>query len=709
MGFSVPVSAEVRRRICLMVTSLLALGFTARADEMEADQSVTVSPLVVTGERVQTYTIEGTVTATKTDTPLRDVPQAVSVITDQVIADLSMRSMADVVRYVPGVTMGQGEGHRDAPTIRGQSTTADFFVDGARDDVQYFRDLYNVERVEVLKGPNAMIFGRGGGGGVINRVTKQADWSEVREATLEAGSYGHARGELDLNRQFSEALAGRLTAMAESSDSYRDFVGVERWGVNPTLSWKPSERLSLGLGYEHFDDDRTVDRGIPSFHGRPAPAGRSDFFGDPDQSYATTTVDTLSGTISYAVSKGVSVRNHTRLADYSKFYQNVYPGGSAFSDAATGGLRAPIAAYNNDTQRRNLFNQTDVVARFGAGPVRHTLLAGLELGRQETANFRETGFFAAPLSVPFSAPTVFGVPIDFRQAPSDGDNRTTATVAAVYVQDQVEIGPRLRLIAGLRLEAFDLDFHDNRTGADLARRDELVSPRLGVVFKPAEAVSLYASYGVSYLPSSGDQFSSLTATSEALEPERFENLEIGAKWDLRPGLAFTAALYQLERTNTLSAAPAGGVVVQTGAQRGRGLELTLAGQLTERWQVIGGYTWQDAEITETTAAAPAGRAVPLTPRHTVSLWNKVQLAPRWAAGLGVIHQAEMFASISNAVTLPSFTRVDAAVFLDLTETVRAQLNVENLFDETYFPTSHGDHNILPGSPRAARVALTARF
>jgi catecholate siderophore receptor len=223
-------------------------------------------------------------------------------------------------------------------------------------------------------------------------------------------------------------------------------------------------------------------------------------------------------------------------------------------------------------------------------------------------------------------------------------------------------------------------------------------------------VSLYASYSVSYLPSAGDQFSSLTASSRTLEPEEFENYEVGAKWDVTLGLSLSAAAYRLDRTNTTARDPNNpAVTIQTGAQRTRGLELAVAGQLTERWEVAGGYAWQDAEITSTTTAALAGNTVALTPRHTASLWNKVRLTDRWSAGLGVIRQGRSFAAVDNSVVLPGYTRVDAAVFLKLNDRLRAQVNVENLFDKGYFPTSQGNNNILPGAPRSARVSLTANF
>ena len=240
------------------------------------------------------YAVPVVSSATKTSTPLRDVPQAVSVVSSALIADQRMSSMADVTRYMPGVGFAQGEGNRDTPILRGNSTTADFFVDGVRDDVQYFRDVYNVERVEALKGPNAMIFGRGGVGGVINRVTRQADWGQSREASLQIGSWDDKRLTADLGRGVNETVAVRGTALYEKSDSYRDGVGLERYGINPTVAVRLGPATTLRGSYEYFHDERVADRGISSFHGRPVETDPSTFFGDPDQSTSDATVHLLS-------------------------------------------------------------------------------------------------------------------------------------------------------------------------------------------------------------------------------------------------------------------------------------------------------------------------------------------------------------------------------------------------------------------------------
>lgn len=642
----------------------------------------------------------------KAPTLLQDVPQSVSVIPREVIRDQSMQSMADVVRYIPGITMAQGEGHRDAPVIRGNATTADFYVNGVRDDVQYYRDLYNVDRVEAVKGANALTFGRGGGGGVINRVTKQAEFQPIREISLQGGTFGNKRFSADAGHSFRDKVAVRLNGMYENSNSFRHEVNVERFGVAPSVTLQLGRSTQVRAGYEYFEDKRTVDRGIPSFNGRPAPAHRSTFFGNPDDSHARAAVHI--GSIKLEHQAGIwNLRNTTLAGDYDKFYQNVFPG--AVNAALT---QVSLSGYNNDSVRRNLFNQTDATALVSTGRIRHTILIGSEFGRQRSTNFRQTAFFngnATTVNVPFDSP-LFRTPAAFRQSATDADNVPVTKVAAVYLQDQMELTRHIQFVAGVRYDYFDMDFLNRRTQETLGASNNLVSPRLGLVVKPVSQVSLYGSYSVSYLPSSGDQFSSLTATTRTLKPEKFNNYEVGAKMDLTRRLALTAALYRLDRTNTTARDPNNpALIVQTGSQRTNGFEVSLNGNVTSRWTVMGGYSRQDAFISSATQAAALGAKVAIVPGDNVSLWNHYRLLPRVSVGLGLIHQGEMFAGIDNIVRLPSFTRADGALFFNLTEQVRLQANVENLTDTEYFPTAHSNNNILPGSARALRVGLVARF
>ncbi len=665
-----------------------------------------LTPVLVTAEVVRRsgYTARRTFTATRTDVPLRDVPQAVTVLGRELLADQSMQSMSDVVRYIPGVTMGQGEGHRDAPTIRGNSSTADFFVDGVRDDAQYLRDLYNAERIEALKGSNAMIFGRGGGGGVINRVTKEAQWAPVRSLALEGGSFAHRRATLDAGNGLGSAMAGRVNAMFEDSRSFRNGAELERRAVNPKLAVLAGGTM-VRLGYEYFADDRTVDRGVPSFQGRPSRADIGTFFGDPDVSRSRVYVNSADATVERGSTDGVMFRNRTRIAGYDKFYRNVYPGARSAD-----GSEVSLAAYDNSTDRRNVFNQTDLSFAIGRGSVRQTLLVGAELGRQTTENYRSTGYFggtATSLLVPFDRPTI-SAPVTFRQSATDADNAAIATVGSVYIQDQIALGSHVQAIAGLRHDRFLMEFTNHRGGQRLRRLDMMLSPRAGLVLKPSALLSFYGSVSVSHLPSSGDQFSQLTVTTQTLEPERFTNSEVGFKWELRPDLVVNGAAYHLDRTNTSTADPTqADRLVQTGRQRTTGLETEVVGNLGTRWQLAGGYSTQRARIVSRTSAAQPGARVPLVPAHTVSLWNRVRATERLGLALGVVHQADMFAAIDNTVTLPAFTRVDGALFLDLRRNLRLQANVENVFDARYYPTSHGNNNIMPGAPRTLRVSLTA--
>jgi catecholate siderophore receptor len=552
-----------------------------------------------------------------------------------------------------------------------------------------------------------LIFGRGGAGGVINRVTKDAGFQAAREVTAQGGMFGNGRVTADVAQPLNSAIALRLNGMIEHAGSFRDRVDLDRAGVTPSVTIVPDERTRITLHYEYLHDARVADRGIPSVDGRPADIDVATYFGDPAQSRVRSQVNIAAATVERRLSDRVSLRNHTLVGNYDRFYQNFVPG--AVSPSLT---TAALSAYNNASNRTNLFNQTDLTAQATTGSIRHTLLAGGEIGRQFTDNFRQTGFFnstATAIQVPYEQPTI-AVPVTFRQNATDADNHVTTSVAAAYAQDQVELSRHLQVVGGVRVDRFDLQYHNNRTGDALERPDVLVSPRAGVIVKPIEPLSIYSSYSVSYLPSSGDQFSSLTAITQQAKPEKFNNYEIGAKWDVRPRLSLTTAVYRLDRTNTRATDPNDPTrIVQTGAQRTNGYEAGVSGALSRIWSVTGGYAYQDAFVTSATTAAIAGAQVAQVPRHTISLWNLVQVHPRVGAGLGIVYRSDMFAAIDDAVTLPEYTRVDGAVYLPLRDGMRLQVNVENLFDRRYYANADSNTNISPGSPRAVRVALSTAF
>ncbi|UXI66250.1 TonB-dependent receptor [Tahibacter amnicola] len=693
--------AALSLAIALYGTSLSALAQPA------LDAATTLDEVTVLGIP-PSYGAPVTATATKTETPVQDVPQAVAIVTEELIDDQAMKGMADVVRYVPGVQMAQGEGHRDAPILRGSASTADFFVNGVRDDVQYFRDLYNIERVDVLKGPSGVIFGRGNSGGLINRITKQADGTGRRELTLTLGDRDNRRMTFDHDQSLGDAAAFRITGLYENSESYRAFNQVDRRAINPTATFDVSDRTAVAAGYEHFEDERVVDRGVPSLHGKPLRTGASTYFGKPDSSHATTRVDAVTTTVTHQLGNGARLVNQTRYADYAKFYQNLVPGA-----VNTTTNQVAISGYSNRTARDNLLNQTDLMFTVQTGPVEHHLLAGVELNRQVTDNHRRTAYFpnagANATSVFVALPeTIYQGPVKFRQSASDADNHSVATTAAVYLQDQLTISPNWQAIVGMRQDRFAVDLFNRRNGSTITRTDHLTSPRAGLIYKPAESVSLYASYSLAYVPRAGEQLASLTPTNRTLDPEQFANRELGAKWAISEHLLTTAAAYQLDRTNVAVTDPNHpGQLILTDGQRVRGLELSIAGHVTAAWQLIAGYAHQASQVR--TPGNQNGNQLGQVPEHTFSLWNRYDISEKWGLGLGTIYSDPVFVATDNTVKLPGFVRFDAAIYCTLDPQVRLQVNVENLFDRRYYASAHSNNNILPGSPRAIRLGATFRF
>jgi catecholate siderophore receptor len=685
---------------------LAAVLLCGAAPAVAADAAADAGPdIVITGERVP-YGVKVTSTATKTATDIRNIPQALTIVSRAQIEDQQLRSVGDLLLFVPGASYNSGEGNRDTLVLRGNSSTADFFVDGVRDDVQYIRDFYNIDRVEVLKGPNAMIFGRGGGGGVVNRVLKRPSFSPARSLLASGDRWGARRISADLDQPLSGALGVRLNGVYEDSDSFRRNVELKRYGLNPTASVLIGPDTRLDLSYEYFHDRRTADRGVPADGDEPIRGFTRTFFGDPDESFVNADVNLASIALEHRLADGLTLKNRTLFGDYEKFYQNVYP--TRFT-RSTGTVT--LGAYNNRNDRRNLFSQTDLVWEGRLAGIEQTLLLGFEVGREKSRNLRKTGSFANGATTPIIDPTV-DKQVNFAPVASDADNRVRANVAALYVQDQLRPADWLEIVAGLRFDSLNIVVDDLRAsgGGRFSRRDRLWSPRLGLVLKPSDRLSLYASYSRSYLPQSGDQFSSLDVDRAALKPEQFDNYEVGAKLQLPAGLLATVAIYQLNRTNTRASDPLDPTrTVLTGAQRSRGLELGLERSLSSRWLISAGYALQKAEITETTTAAPAGRRVPLVSRHSFSLWNRYDFSKQIGAGLGVIARSKSYASLSNTVKLPGYARVDGAIYYTLPHGIDAQVNVENLLGARYFPTANNDNNISPGAPRTVKATLGYRF
>lgn len=695
----------------MVLVSLCAGAFAAFSAQANEDY---LEEIIVEGS----YLSIDKLNAVKTPTPVIDIPQSLSILTREQIDAQSFSSMGDVLRYIPGLSISQGEGHRDAIIIRGNQTTADFFIDGVRDDVQYFRPFYNVEQLEILRGSNALLFGRGGGGGIVNRVTKSPQIGEQFSGVIASvDTFGAYTVSGDTNAPLSDSAAIRLNGFYEELDTHRDFFDGTRFAVNPTVSIDVGFESTVLLSYEYVDDDRTVDRGVPSVSvvgGPDAPLEGFDntFFGAPDENLTTLQAHMLRARFDHTFSDILRGNVTVQYADYDKLYQNIYPAGfDAVANTVT------LDGYLDTTTRENLIIQGNMISEFETGPIGHTVLFGVEYGNQDTVNARNDTVFAASaddqITISFTDP--LSIPA-FAFSNRVRDRESDVVFTSVYIQDQVDLLDSVKFVFGGRYDRFDIDVVDRREVNDgaadgndglLGRVDEEFSPRVGLIYKPADNVSIYASYSETFLPRSGDQFLSLSLTSEALEPQSFENTEIGAKWDIRSDLSLTTALFRLdrERVSTVDPLDPANTIILDGTVT-KGVEFQLDGTVTDWWSLNAGFSYLDGDVD---GGSNDGNETRQTPETMVSLWNRFQATETLAFGLGVTHQSAMFVREDNAVQVPSFTRVDAAVYYDLTEATRLQINAENLLDEDYFPDAHSNDNISTGKPLNARFSIIAKF
>ncbi len=665
------------------------------------------------------YLHSSKINALRSPTPILDVPQSLSIVTSDMIMQRGFTSVADVVDYMPGVSMSQGEGHRDAVVFRGVRSTADFFIDGVRDDVQYFRPLYNLEQLEVLRGPNALLFGRGGTGGILNRVTKKAALGQqFTQLTGYADTFGGGGLQFDTNWATGADSGFRLNGMLEGLENHRDFFDGERLGINPTFKSRLSDDTVLDVSYEYVDHEQFIDRGIPTgSDGRPVASFENITFGDADINSTALKAHILLASVDHNFSNATKGKVTLFYGDYDKSYENFYTSGY---DQAAAPDEVTLDGYIDTTQRQNTVLSGSLVHESVMGGTQHRFLAGVEMVNtrsdqdrwnsfwSETADDQETFFVNRPIEV------LGGVGMNSRGAQSvndftidlNDDTRVSIDVYSGFIQDEITITEALDVIIGARFDRFAIDVFDVVTGEVSARTDEAVSPRLGLVYKPAQNMSLYASYSESFLPRSGEQFANINGSKGQLDPNTFENMELGFKWDLPSGLSLTAAAFQIQQRSPQVADddPATLDVIETETD---GVELQMAGQLTGFWYLSAAYTYLDGEQVDRTG--PTGQRPRELPESMFSLWNFFQLSQKFSAGLGLTYQDESFINNSNSAILPSYTRVDAALYYELSSTLRLQVNFENLTDTGYFPSSHSTHQATVGAPFNARFAITKDF
>ncbi len=685
----------------------LPLTFTLRVDRHSETVDV----------RVDDFKADVASSATRMPANLLDTPQNVDVLTGELLRSRAVESMKEAVEVIPAVGLQLGEGRRDNFFIRGFNAVSDMYIDGVRDDAQYYRDLSNTERIEVLEGPAAVLYGRGSSGGLINRVTKKPRMEgTLGELTYTAGSYGQQRGAADLDTLVPgtrRKLGFRLTGAAEHEGSQRHFFWEDRYAFAPTLAWHPSDATAVTFQAERLRDDRLPDRGIPYLPSTGAPAiiPVGNFFGY---------VGPLAGSnfIHSAVTDGTLDARHTsrsgwnvhalqRLAGYSTNFANMYA--TAVTPAANGDALVARGEYNGAQGWR--LEDTDLeIFRTGRWlGVTHTLLLGSEFGREATDSTQFNGpTNQTPVSLLHPLPTA---PI--LSTVLSRNNRFLGQTSAAYAQDLVQFAPRWKALLGVRFDNFRQTVElrpPTNTTPNLARADNAWSPRVGVVYQPRTWASIYANYSRTFDPS-GENLS-LALNNAQLQPEVTQNYEGGSKFQLlRERLLVTTSLFRLDRTNIKTTDPNNPLaLLNLGEQRTDGAELNVQGSLARHWQIYGGYAWLDGRIVSSTTLSNGvsleGRRPAITPLHSASLWTTYSFGNGLGFGGGLVARASGFAATDNLAKLPSFSRVDASLFYRRAR-YELQANVQNIGNIRYFDAAQSDYQIYPAAP--VNGALTARW
>ena len=682
----------------LFISILFVASFAITADDSENVEEIVVKGNVLYADQVN---------AIKTPVPILDVPQIVSIVTDDDIRKQGFRGIGDIIRYIPGVNTSQGEGHRDSVVFRGVRSTADFFQDGIRDDVQYYRSLYNVEQVEILRGPNALLFGRGGTGGVINRVSKKAVLNDMFGAVdFGVDSFGANDLTLDYNVLSGDNSALRFMMHSDTLENHRDHYDGQRTGINPALKLKVTERTTLDLSYEYADHERFIDRGIPTENGEPVKRFEKITFGDKDVNLTTFEATIFRATLSTEFSDTSKGNLSIISSEFEKMYKNYYASGYNAGDTVV-----TMDGYLDPTERENTVIAGNLVNEIQIGTSTHTLLFGGEIIDTSNDNHRYDTFWSTtsddneifnitrPMNF-LENSSGFGASNDFTVKLSS-KTKSDIEVSSIYFQDQIDVSDRLKLMIGGRHDTFDITVADIKSGTSQSREDKEFSPRAGIIFKPSENVSWYYSYSESFLPRSGEQYKKLTASAAALDPDLYQSREFGVKIAISKNLSFAAAYFDSEQT--IATRDTSGEGAEIIGLQVDGLEIELKGKVNDKMNIVIGFSSMDGK----TSSGGEPREIP---EHTLSLFSTYKVSEKFEWAFGITQQGE--SNISNnkpELILPEYTRVDFGAYYKIAEGLSIQMNIENLTDELYFPHSHSTHQASVGEPFNARISIRKTF
>ncbi|WP_035053280.1 TonB-dependent receptor [Andreprevotia chitinilytica] len=677
----------------------IALGFTLFPCVVHAEDTA-LPEVHVTAQANGSYAEPVSSTATRIPLELKDVPQTVNVINQALLHDQNATSMQDALSNVVGIGQSVGDGQRDQITIRGFTAINDQFIDGVRDDALYFRDLSNIERVEVLKGPGSVLYGRGSAGGLINRITKKPTATPEQTVGVQLDEFGQKRAEVDVGAA-GKAAQLRLTGAYERSEGFRNQSFLDREAIAPSLALQLTDRTRLLVQADYLHDRRLADQGVPGYHGWPVDVPIETYYGSADgrdDTFIDSKVTSQTATLEHDIAAETHFKQLVRHYQYdlSRNYTNI----QKITDGAT-----PTVTISQSKRLRadnGWFSQSELSHAFDTGGLRHDLLTGIELSQQTKTERLWSKSNVATYNLFNPQLKVLG-PMSTTGKPSN-DNVTDIDVSAAYLQDLISVG-HWKILAGVRFDHIRQK-RDDLTAAnlDLERTDNVWSPRLGVTYEVTPAVSLYGSISRSFQPLA-DSYT-FRSNSDELKPEQTTAYEFGTKADLFDGRASaTLAVFQIDKKDMLTGDPTDATrYIPVGRQQSRGVEMSLAGQLRQGLEASIGYAYLDAIIKEASDGL-AGKRPSLTPRHTANAWLKQALGGNCYATAGVRYVGERYASAGNAVRLPGYTVGDIGLIYQ-GKKFDANLMLKNVANVKYYVAGHSgadDYN-MPGAPRTVSVS-----
>ncbi|OCR25708.1 ligand-gated channel protein [Pseudomonas syringae] len=723
----------------------MSAGHMAHAAESTDEKAISLGATSINGEQDASYKTEESASR-KYTAPLRETPKSVTVIPQQVIRDTAATSLADALRTTPGITFGAGEGgnpNADRPIIRGFNAESDVFIDGMRDVAAQSREIFNIESVEISKGPGSAFTGAGSTGGSLNLITKGAHLGNAYNGGYTFGSDQTQRYTADLNQQLTDTSAFRLNLMKHDANvAGRDNVDVSRWGVAPSFAFGLGTDTRVKLDYYHLETDDMPDYGIPltSTTGRskyivdkPAHVNESNFYGLTDRDYRKSKNDSGTFRIEHDLNDNLTLSNSFRMSRSTLDYIVTNPDDSR-GNVANGTLSRSAKSRNSTSS--GFVNQTDLSTKFDTGFINHSLVTGIEFSYQDTHNRNYNVLNAAGGTIASVCSAALIRSGDctslYNPTPKDAWNGTITDslaytdtdtkTSAAYVFDTLKFNEQWSLNLGLRYDDYEVKSSGfatagrNTVAGNFKRENtsQLWNYQVGLVFKPLPNGTIYAAWSTSSNPSgetSGNGGLEISAANNDLEPEKNRNYELGTKWDFfGDDLSLTAALFRTEKTNARMTDPDNATFqVLDGEARVNGLEFTYTGKITSKWKVYGGYTYMESELVKTTLAADEGNHMPSTPRNSFNLWSTYELIPKLTIGGGATFVDSRFGNEANSVEVPSYWRYDAMASYALTKNVDLQLNVQNLTDKRYYDQVFTTHYAHMAAGRTALMSANFHF